>query len=399
MFGENSCDHYQVARDVNQTVPIRYSTSMHHDGTGGWVEYTTTKKDKTYGKVSSSPDVYDLRYGTYDSPLVGLPPLYTTSSSGEKRISFVGNLDDLVSASLIAMLPGIKPRLSILNSIYELKDMRTVPYTIRKLKSAMLATIKFQTLFSKAVWKKILRTSVAAVSDSYLQNMFNVRPLISDVENCCSALRSIKKQVESLLHNEGKVQRRHFRRALSQSYPDSDESFTFSNAGTTGDGNCTIRRRVQYTDPVFHATISYSYRIKEIEKVNALLSGYLDALGIFINPKIVWDAIPWSFVVDWFVGIGPFLRDNFSMRNLEPVTHIHSYSCSFKVIRGTHTTLSESDSPFGINCLEVPICDVCEEAYKRFPYAADIYRSLRASGLNLTEFSLSAALAASYASR
>ncbi len=39
-----------------------------------------------------------------------------------------------------------------------------------------------------------------------------------------------------------------------------------------------------------------------------MLAAYLDALGFELNPRIIWDAVPFTFVLDWFFGIGSWLE-------------------------------------------------------------------------------------------
>jgi hypothetical protein len=39
-----------------------------------------------------------------------------------------------------------------------------------------------------------------------------------------------------------------------------------------------------------------------------VLSGLLDTLGFELNPRIIWEAVPFTFVIDWFFGVGTFLQ-------------------------------------------------------------------------------------------
>jgi hypothetical protein len=120
----------------------------------------------------------------------------------------------------------------------------------------------------------------------------------------------------------------------------------------------------------------------------------LDALGVNLNPAIIWNAIPWSFVVDWVVGVGRWL-DQFKSRNLEPVCLIHRYLYSVRIQRSTMcfsnilpTTLGHS--PWGGNYLAAQHTEI---AYRRSPGMPDLYRAIETSGLNPKEFSLGSALA------
>jgi len=389
---ENPCSHFFVQRAIDKAIPLRYSSSMNHNGSGPWTDWTAYDKGSVFGLTSYSPyATYDLRYGTYDNPYTGLPSL--TRLDGPKLVIVQpAEISTLIDDSLNTMLPGIRPKLSILNSLYELKDLKTLPKSLANIRRWRIAFDEFNRTLNRHTIRTLLRSTVRSASDIYLQNAFNVQPILSDMKGVISSLQSVKRQVNSLLANEGKVQKRHFRRFLNRSYVNTHEEFSYANSPWTGDGTSTIQRDVAYLDPTFCATLTYSYELSGLERENALLNGYLDSMGVFTNPRIIWAAIPWSFVVDWFVGIGRFLQDNFSMRNIEPKTHIISYTYSFKVRRSVTTRMSMTGSTYGPSCVGVPICSGYEEAYIRVPHKPDIYRSLRVSGLDPEEFRLSTAL-------
>jgi hypothetical protein len=66
-------------------------------------------------------------------------------------------------------------------------------------------------------------------------------------------------------------------------------------------------------------------KIPELETMETILKVYLDALGFELNPKIIWDAIPFSFVLDWFFEVGGWLQ-RFKSDTLElPVVLADSY--------------------------------------------------------------------------
>ncbi|DAD51791.1 maturation protein [ssRNA phage Gerhypos.1_21] len=59
--------------------------------------------------------------------------------------------------------------------------------------------------------------------------------------------------------------------------------------------------------------------------MDEVLRGLLDSLGFELNPRIIWDAIPFTFVIDWFFGVGSWL-DRFRVDALElPVALVDSF--------------------------------------------------------------------------
>jgi len=116
-----------------------------------------------------------------------------------------------------------------------------------------------------------------AAADAWLGFTYGVKPLMRDVYGAMDAL-SIAKAREVVVHV--------VRASVS-------ESFSDSAATSTCKGSVTGR---------IQASGKFTYQVE-----NPLLFT-LDQLGV-INPlALTWELIPFSFVVDWFIPIGNFLR-------------------------------------------------------------------------------------------
>jgi hypothetical protein len=328
-------------------------------------------------------------FGSRSRPFLGLP-LLLSATAGE-IVSPPPALNSLVSDSLKAMLPGIKPQLSLVNSIIELKDFKKLPATIIRLKSM----IKRSTT---------LRKILGGSADAYLQKEFNIMPLLSDISGFRRALINTSKQVKNLLDLEGKRLTRHYYRGLESSYPNvaltpNPNIYTYISPSISVDGvyqvnslNGTFKayRKVTCDKARFHGEIQYSYYLTQFQRENATILGLADALGVNLNPSIIWNAIPWSFVVDWVIGIGRWL-DQFKVRNLEPVTVIHRYLWSIEVKRSTEISV---ETNLGVATLPKPMVRASkhfESAYRRDLYNVGL-STITSSGFSLKEFTLASAL-------
>jgi hypothetical protein len=374
---------------------ILSESSRDHDGGGPWLSYPSSVPQDEDGAFSGDPTLG----GIFSS----LKPLWVDDYTGRYVVT-PGNINDLIEDSIRTMLPGIRPKLSILNSIYELKDVKSLGHTLSQIKHAYSALASFKHLASLSKTYKKLGPKMfnypggqilKLAGDVFLQKEFNIQPLLRDIADVYSAYHSIGKQVDNLLANRDKVQIRHYKRYLNNLYTGGTETRVTTKAqlGGWSDGDNTKIRTVNYSNALFHAQMEYSYRLIGYTPREARVLGYLDALGVNLNPVIVWNAIPWSFVVDWFVGVNQWLGQ-FALRNLEPVTYLTRYLWSFKVER--IMTISRNGN--GTNNLyqpqsPIPTCSVSESAYIRAPMKPDIYRSLRANSLNPKEFILAGALA------
>lgn len=153
-----------------------------------------------------------------------------------------------------------------------------------------------------------------------------------------------------------------------------------------------IRRVTTYQRARFGASVEYSYTLSTYQRENALLHGFLDALGVNFDPRIIWNAIPWSFAVDWVLGVNQWLRQ-FRTRLIEPQTVIYRFLWSIDIRRSVLCYFKTGTSAYYVGHGEQPMYLLTERAYKRVPCQPDIYSSLTRSGINSHEFLLAASLA------
>jgi hypothetical protein len=247
-------------------------------------------------------------------------------------------------------------------------------------------------------------------ADAFLNVEFGIMPLLRDISGFNTAMSTVEKSITTLIERSGKRQVRHFKRTFP--------GVAFGNASTTTnvsiiDGNTyfgtyvpdpcfiygghTMQLQVQRqvtTEPYeFHAQMEYNYNYTPFQIEHARLLGLLDLLGVNLNPAIIWNAIPWSFLIDWLVGVNRWL-DGRATLNMEPTINITKFLWSWKVTRKiTSTFKSYQVPPIGappIPTTDLP--DVYEEAYRR-DIGVPTNNSLITSGLSRKEITLGVALA------
>jgi len=315
------------------------------------------------------------------------------------------DLESLIDRSLQTMLPKIRSELSLINSVIELKDFRGL------FRSALSKITNFRRTFRGAL-NKPLRQLVRSVPGGYLQYMFNLRPLISDISGIYRSVASVEKRLNDLVTREGRVRLQHFQCNLTEDDRIRVETrkfwmgYTWAYDPATGwyDGQFPIYTNVDneqtiVTDPAtFHAQIQYNYNYTDYQREHARVLALLDALGVNFNAAIIWNAIPWSFVVDWVLGVGRYLDKN-KVGLMDPQINILQYLWSVKRQRKrhirSHLTSNVYYSGTGRTDQYPPVSImqpvVTETSYRRqvgLPGSS----SIQSSGLSSTEFSLGAAL-------
>jgi len=354
--------------------------------TANWPQYHQgTVSDPRVGYVGGY-----VGWGGIDQPTGGLSTLFDSSKiyTGDYIIPYP-NLDAIALQSFKGLLPGIRPNLSLLNFIYELKDFKSLPRTISRLSSI------------PRKGNKTLRKILGGGSDGYLQAQFNILPLLRDITNLRNAVKNTRKQIESFLSNEGIRRKVHHSIEMTSLYPDSSNATDWRgwpNQINTGLPDHLVyrfksNRLITYGRRHFTCTLEYSYAIPGWQRENATLLGYSDALGINLNPAIIWNAIPWTFVVDWVLGVSQWL-DQTKSKNLHPVTVIYNWSYSQSTSR-TVKVYTDVEPTEGLGGFRFRNCEINEEAYRRFTGVPSLESAISGSGINSQEFMLASALALS----
>jgi hypothetical protein len=341
--------------------------------------------------------------------------------------TFIGDpdgLETLKARSMSAMLPKIKAELSILNSILELKDFKSLPKHVsdvynfgarltRGLFKKGNASAKLSGYFKRirASFNKNLgptaREATHTAADGYLQVQFNILPLLSDIVGIADALARVERRVNDLVSRQGGRQIHHF--GYNWQEPDitpTDYGPISVNQGqfsglqafpdlpylTNNAGVLWVNRQAINDTTTFHAELEFNYSFTRYQREHAHMLGLLDSLGVNLNPAIIWNAIPWSFVVDWVVGVNRWLDDR-KVLNLEPAVNISRYLWSIRRKRFVYTELREQGNTplYGIPNPGAKLPVLTEIAYKREVGLPD-KSSLTTSGLSSKEVSLGAAL-------
>lgn len=203
------------------------------------------------------------------------------------------------------------------------------------------------------------------LAGGYLNYKFGWKPTIGDVQQMIGAISNFQEKI------------REFEKSL-------DKVFKFFDVI----GGQTIATSGTVNLPGISGTLYWSARIKQhvsagiayrcvpsnlacMGYVEKTLRGFLDSLGFQLNPRIVWDALPFTFIVDWFLNIGAWL-ENFSIDTLElPIVLEDSYlQYKEEVVIESHVIADEYHPtiPVSTRCPEVV---TSTKYFQRMPIAPD----------------------------
>lgn len=229
------------------------------------------------------------------------------------------------------------------NFLFELKDFGAllesfakIPRHLFEYKSQIMkvATIKDHARFIRRETTnnggrqtaKNTKKVIDKANDTYLESQFNWLPLVDDLKKATEMYDAVTKKLEWLKRTYKKPTRIHkfvddFADHLSQ-----DQAVMSFEASDN---------RVCYATPVgvdakLHFSCDLMHDVNAHIAANAwerIFAGY----G-FNNPsKIVWDAIPFSFIIDWLTPVGTWLN-NFAINPLKGDMLCSNYSWSSQYI-------------------------------------------------------------------
>jgi len=215
-----------------------------------------------------------------------------------------------------SMRPQIESATNLLTFLHELKDLKKLP----------------------DLWSQ-KRPLLKNAANLHLNYSFGWAPFLADVWNLYSTLKGVNHALDVFLQAAGKPQKRHYKRVLKGSPLD-----TVILQRNIGAAVRSIRVERQTSDITFCATMSYQYSVGGGPELLKQVRGWLDAFGVNLNPQVIWDAIPFSFVVDWFFNIGQELNA-LKLELLPAVTYITDYchSAKYKQTRSVYFTCSTGD--------------------------------------------------------
>lgn len=261
---------------------------------------------KITGKLNKSSLNYDMRDDACYQGSVG-PNSYVSDVSrqirGEPYIKTelfeLPDLGQLNAEAYETMKPSLVAGFSLTNFVLELRDVRR--------------------MFD--IWKRA-DSYVKNIGAGYLNYQFGWKLFLHDVNDIWKKLSTWEKSLEDYKSKQGKPCRRHFRKVLEPQV--GYFTYPLSSGGESYNWYTKQTRK-----SVFHATMLYTYTVPQIDSEFAKLRAIGDIFGIRFNSSVIWEALPYSFVVDWFVGVGSYLKAK-EKDYLESKVHVIDYCYSIK---------------------------------------------------------------------
>lgn len=231
------------------------------------------------------------------------------------------DIQSLLARAIKEMTPEIESELSLLVSLAELGDIKNIIKAPLKISRELCSRLRrgFRDKSATAITAALGKSS----SDVFLTHTFGTKQVVSDIAGVMSVFQMVESRLRSFVEKANTIQTRHWRLPTETKKTSQDRDWPL-------DGNWYgVTRWSTEGKRDFYVTMKYTYRIVDAlgnpidtRDTDLLKMGaWLDSLGINMNPAILWDLIPFSFVVDWFVKVGDWL-EGFKVNNLNSAVTI-----------------------------------------------------------------------------
>lgn len=146
-----------------------------------------------------------------------------------------------------------------------------------------------------------------AVSGNYLGLEFGVKPFLDDLEKLRNIVATVDRGLQVLRESKGKSSKLNFRRNLSPNLA------VGMPAVVSGGGRQFNLVPTQYCtltslSSEFRAG-AWLYHDLDLDSASARVRAYAAALGLLNPLAVIWEAVPFSFVLDWVTDVSGILTE------------------------------------------------------------------------------------------
>ncbi len=137
-----------------------------------------------------------------------------------------------------------------------------------------------------------------AVGGEYLNYQFGIAPMVSDIQNFLEALQhpKFREAVKHHVNDSYRVRKVLDKGSTSVSRPMTSAEMS-TNPGSGGTGTIVTTGEYRIWSSI---TFGY-YQVRELDRLLNELDNMTGGIGVVPTAIDIWNLIPWSWLIDWFV--------------------------------------------------------------------------------------------------
>lgn len=259
--------------------------------------------------------------------------------------------------------------MSLGNFLLELDDLaKVIPKVLgvlSKLKKAGVfrrdLTRKYRTTAAKTVIKDLSPLSPSAIGDHFLDYSFNWAPLVGDLKAIFGMCASITSRIDFLKRTRGIPTKVGFSREIQPAFP-------LSYSIDTGPGGFITEIVLRDYKSTYRAGAYLLQTMTHLDDFYGLLRAFMGKTGLNNPLKVAWNAIPFSFILDWIVPVSSYLA-RFKIQGADSPWSLLDLTCSIK--QSCRIEVVQKDRVLGTSSL-IAVYD-----FKRYTRLVELPVSLR----------------------
>jgi len=151
-----------------------------------------------------------------------------------------------------------------------------------------------------------------SLGHEYLNYEFGWKPFLSDLRKMYHTYRDLDKKLSQLRRDNGRVIRRMKDLGTETTTTPTVQFFNKISGIQPGtfhfDGRTTITKEEQLTKHAWYVA-AYQYYVPDIGTDQWTRRATRALFGLNPTPAVIWEALPWSWLSDWFLNVGDIVNN------------------------------------------------------------------------------------------
>jgi hypothetical protein len=257
--------------------------------------------------------ILNRAYGSTDMTKETHAPTGATLSTGAYNQLRDGELalcQALCQKHAISMLKDINPLTRRDYTLFRnLVELRDVPRSIVQAQKTLLDLSKlYRSLTSSPTTRKVifnLKENARNVPNEYLSYHFGWKQLYRDLKDLLELPTKTSKRVNFLMRRSGKPTTLSSLRDIVSSNESGVSGFDYNGMST--EHTVSSGSRIERTSQV-RLVVNCLWDFPPVNSVAFKRHVYAERIGLVPRPTDVYNLIPWTWLIDWFTGLGNYVE-------------------------------------------------------------------------------------------
>lgn len=305
----------RISHGQSSTIPIQVGF-----GAPWFVDLLVTSKGVAGIDSQVPPDLASQEQAQLNANMAALPGYYASGYAKARPGNPVASVGQFIGE--LHSLPAI-PGKALFPRKWRFNGIPTGP--IRTLPARLFAAL----------------TNFRALGSEYLNVQFGWKPFVSDLRKMYYLWQTLDQRMAQLVRENGRNIRRRVTLEKDESVDTSSTVFTYPYANVYGApptymSGTTIYTTRQKTSTRIWFSAGFRYYIPDVGSSLWTARAKASLFGAIPTPEVVWELLPWSWLIDWFSNVGDVVS-NLSVNAVDNLVTNYSFTMKEYSVETTHS--------------------------------------------------------------